>query len=122
MKSLKVIFALIYCSTFTTQKLNLNSPTAQDINSKKLYAVKRESLDLEHPQLHHESMIYDLLVGGPCIPSCDWYGQYDGFNCIVIDLLGSSLKDLQQSIRNIPLEIIIDIGCQLVRGTLYIIN
>jgi serine/threonine protein kinase len=88
---------------------------AQDIDLKNhFYAVKREPLDLDHPQLHHENMIYDVLAGGPCIPQCHWYGQYDGFDCIVIDLLGSSLKDLQQCTRNIPLDIIIDIGCQLV--------
>lgn len=28
------------------------------------YAVKREALDLEHPQLHHEKFVYDLVAGG----------------------------------------------------------
>lgn len=49
-----------------------------------------------------------------CIPKCHWYGQHDGFDCIVIDLLGSSLKQLQQDTLNIPLDIIIHIGCQLI--------
>lgn len=37
---------------------------AQDINSKEYYAVKRESLDIDNPRLHHERMIYDTLAGG----------------------------------------------------------
>lgn len=37
---------------------------AQDVDLGSLYAVKRESLDLEHPQLHHESVVYDVLAGG----------------------------------------------------------
>ncbi|KAI9260380.1 kinase-like domain-containing protein [Helicostylum pulchrum] len=87
---------------------------AKDINLGRLYAVKRESLDLEHPQLRHESKIYDILAGGPCIPKCHWYGQHDGFDCIVIDLLGSNLKQFQQITRTMPLDLIIDFGCQLV--------
>lgn len=49
-----------------------------------------------------------------CIPKCHWYGQHDGFDCIVIDLLGSNLKQFQQITPNMPLELIIDFGTQLV--------
>ncbi|KAF1798517.1 kinase-like domain-containing protein [Mucor lusitanicus] len=87
---------------------------AKDIDLNRFYAIKRESLELEYPQLHHESVMYDVLAGGPCIPKCHWYGQHDGFDCIVIDLLGSSLKDLQATVRDIPLDIVIDLGCQLI--------
>ncbi|EPB89290.1 CK1/CK1 protein kinase [Mucor circinelloides 1006PhL] len=87
---------------------------AKDIDLNQFYAIKRESLELEYPQLHHESIMYDVLAGGPCIPKCHWYGQHDGFDCIVIDLLGSSLKDLQATVRDIPLDILIDLGCQLI--------
>lgn len=34
---------------------------------------------------------------------------------MMIDLLGSSLKDLQQTVKDIPLDIVIDLGCQIVR-------
>lgn len=105
---------------------------AQDIRSKRFYAVKREALGLDYPQLHHENTMYDVLAGGreyyfdlkhivlltliiACIPKCHWYGQHDGYDCIVIDLLGSSLKELQQTVREIPLDIVIDFGCQLVK-------
>lgn len=51
------------------------------------------------------------LVG---IPKCYWYGHYDGFNCMVMDLLGSSLKELRQSVKDIQLDVIVDLGCQMV--------
>ncbi|CEP18005.1 hypothetical protein [Parasitella parasitica] len=87
---------------------------AKDIAQNGFYAIKRESLELEFPQLHHESIVYDALAGGPCIPKCHWYGQHDGFDCIVIDLLGSSLKDLQSAVTDIPIDIVVDLGCQLI--------
>lgn len=57
-------------------------------------------------------IVFNICIA--CIPKCHWYGQHDGFDCIVIDLLGSSLKDLQETVRDIPLDILIDLGCQLV--------
>ncbi|KAG2192724.1 hypothetical protein INT47_006441 [Mucor saturninus] len=86
---------------------------AQDVELGGFYAVKREALDLEHPQLHHEKFVYDLVAGGPCIPKCHWYGQHDGFDCIVIDLLGKSLKQMQAD-ETPTLARVIDIGCQLI--------
>lgn len=48
------------------------------------------------------------------IPKCYWYGQYDGFNCMVMDLLGPSLKELRQSVKDIRLDAVVDLGCQMV--------
>ncbi|RCI04847.1 hypothetical protein CU098_004452 [Rhizopus stolonifer] len=86
----------------------------QDLISKQLFAIKREPLDLEHPQLYHEHKIYSVLKHGPGIPTCHWYGQFDGFDCIVIDLLGTSLKQFQETVCHIPLDVVIDLGCQLI--------
>lgn len=98
---------------------------------------------MRHPQLKHESIMYDALVGGrkcntftffvkhlpffACltpkffnlcmkagIPACHWYGEHDDFNCIVIDLLGPSLKLLRQAVSDISLDIVLNIACQLV--------
>lgn len=98
---------------------------------------------MRHPQLKHESIMYDALVGGrKCndlnkwnltflafflfsqtpvllnytagIPACHWYGEHDDFNCIVIDLLGPSLKLLRQAVSDISLDITLNIACQLV--------
>ncbi|KAI8367864.1 kinase-like domain-containing protein [Choanephora cucurbitarum] len=93
---------------------------AQDIVSKQHFAIKREPLDLEQPQLHHENKIYDVLKNGPGIPTCHWYGQFEGFDCIVIDLLGTSIKQLQETVRFIPLDVVIDLGCQMISTLEYI--
>ncbi|KAG1470827.1 hypothetical protein G6F56_002461 [Rhizopus delemar] len=85
---------------------------AKDIKSNDFYAIKREPLN--SPQLYHEYKIYKTLKNGPSIPNCHWFGQHDGFNCLTIDLLGPSLKDLQDQTKIIPLETIVNMGCQLI--------
>ncbi|KAI8377928.1 kinase-like domain-containing protein [Radiomyces spectabilis] len=86
----------------------------QDINNGRLYALKREPLDMNHPQLRHESYMYNILTGGSGIPRCHWYGQYDDFDCIIVDLLGPNLKELRQSVSVMPLDVTVHLGCQLV--------
>lgn len=49
------------------------------------------------------------------IPRCHWYGEHKDFNCLVLDLLGPSLKELRQSVKCFSLEDIVDLGCQMVR-------
>ncbi|PHZ13682.1 kinase-like protein [Rhizopus microsporus ATCC 52813] len=85
---------------------------AKDIKSNDFYAIKRELKD--SPQLYHEFKFYKTLKGGPCIPNCYWFGQHDGFNCLTLDLLGPSLKHLQEKLKEIPLRIVVQIGCQLI--------
>ncbi|KAI8137903.1 kinase-like domain-containing protein, partial [Fennellomyces sp. T-0311] len=87
---------------------------AQDIDTRRRYAIKREPLDSRSPQLKHESIMYDILAGGRGIPQCQWYGEHDDFACIVIDLLGPSLRELRQAVSYIPLEIIVELGCQMI--------
>ena len=57
--------------------------------------------------------VYTIIA---CIPNCYWFGQHDGFNCLTLDLLGPSLKHLQEKLKEIPLRIVVQIGCQLVIG------
>ncbi|KAI8099854.1 kinase-like domain-containing protein [Halteromyces radiatus] len=98
----------------------------KDINTGRHYAVKREPRS-HLSQIKHESILYDILAAGPGIPQCHWYGRHEEFDCIVMDLLGTSLKQLRQSVRHIPLSIIKDLGCQMIdilehihnRGLLY---
>ncbi|KAH8550934.1 kinase-like domain-containing protein, partial [Umbelopsis sp. PMI_123] len=92
---------------------------ARDIDTNRSYAIKREPKSMRHPQLKHESIMYDALVGGPGIPACHWYGEHDDFNCIVIDLLGPSLKLLRQAVSDITLDIALNIACQLVNNFLF---
>ena len=46
---------------YQNSKLNFK---VQDMKTKHTFAIKRESFDIEHPQLHHESVMYDILAGG----------------------------------------------------------
>ncbi|KAI8090233.1 kinase-like domain-containing protein [Gilbertella persicaria] len=87
---------------------------AEDIDTTRKYAIKREPLKMRHPQLKHESIIYDVLAGGPGIPQCHWHGQHEGFDCIVIDLLGPNLNQLREVVHKFPIDVVIDFGCQMV--------
>ncbi|CAA6673272.1 unnamed protein product [Spirodela intermedia] len=65
-----------------------------NIQSGEEVAIKLESLKSKHPQLHYESKLYKLLLGGTGIPRMRWFGIEGGYNIMVIDLLGPSLEDL----------------------------
>jgi casein kinase I family protein HRR25 len=74
-------------------------------------AIKMESVQTEHPQLHYEAKLYKQLQGGGIlifvssvlnpflisqvgIPALKWFGVEGDFNILVIELLGPSLEDL----------------------------
>lgn len=48
------------------------------------------------------------------IPQCHWHGQHDEFDCIVIDLLGPNLNQLKEVTTKLPVDVVIDFGCQMV--------
>ncbi|ORX61539.1 kinase-like protein [Hesseltinella vesiculosa] len=85
----------------------------KDKRTGRLYAVKREPRS-PFSQIRHESIIYDILAGGPGIPQCHWYGIHDNYDCMVMDLLGADLKQLQDHVQAVPLPIVVDLGCQMV--------
>ncbi|KAI9316891.1 kinase-like domain-containing protein [Dichotomocladium elegans] len=87
---------------------------AEDIFTRRHYAIKREPLDTPLPQLEHESIMYDVLMGGPGIPQCQWYGEHDDFACIVIDLLGPSLEQVREAVLSMPLQTVVNLGCQMI--------
>ncbi|KAL0724027.1 hypothetical protein Bca4012_038626 [Brassica carinata] len=64
-----------------------------NVQSGEEVAVKLEPLRTRHPQLHYESKVYMLLQGGSGIPHLKWFGVEGEYNCMVIDLLASSLED-----------------------------
>ncbi|KAI8340438.1 kinase-like domain-containing protein [Chlamydoabsidia padenii] len=86
----------------------------RDINTKRHYAIKRETNKIKHPQLHYENVMYDVLAGGVGIPQCHWYGQFDGFDCIVMDLLGPNLGQVRQNVSCMELDIAVELVCQMV--------
>lgn len=42
----------------------LRHKLVEDIDTFRRYAIKREPLKMRHPQIKHESIIYDALAGG----------------------------------------------------------
>ncbi|CAO3616413.1 unnamed protein product [Cunninghamella blakesleeana] len=86
----------------------------RDIKTGRHYAVKREPRSSNYSQVKHESVFYDILAAGPGIPQCHWYGRHENFDCIIMDLLGVNLKELQQYVKSFPLSIVIDLGCQMI--------
>ncbi|KAI8977980.1 kinase-like domain-containing protein [Pilobolus umbonatus] len=86
----------------------------RDKESSQYYALKREPMESHYPQLRHEYMMYRTLAGGPCIPQCHWFGQKDQYNCLVIDLLGTSLKQFQQTVHKVSMEMAVALGCQMI--------
>ncbi|KAI3994053.1 hypothetical protein MKX01_012310, partial [Papaver californicum] len=56
-------------------------------------ATKLENGKVKQPQLLYESALYKFLQGGTGIPNMRWFG-IDGYNILVMDLLGPSLGDL----------------------------
>jgi serine/threonine protein kinase len=66
----------------------VNTKTGEEV------AVKRESVNGKHLQLPMEARIYSLLEGGVGIPRILWSGQEQGYNVLVMDLLGPSLEQL----------------------------
>lgn len=48
------------------------------------------------------------------IPQCHWHGQHDEFDCIVMDLLGPNVNQLKEFLKKLPIEVVVDFGCQMV--------
>ena len=55
-------------------------------------AIKLEPADAKHQRLKKEACVYQALTGGVGIPSVHWSGAQDGYNAMVLDSLGPSLK------------------------------
>jgi casein kinase I homolog HRR25 len=65
--------------------------------------------------LQQESRIYKTLQGGPGVPWMMWSGKKDGWNVMVIDLLGPSLEDLfRRCNRHFSLKTVLLLADQMV--------
>lgn len=64
------------------------------IKTEKNVAIKMERVETKHNQLENESKIYKILEGGIGICNLYWFGVYNEYSTMVIDLLGPSLEDL----------------------------
>ena len=62
-------------------------------------AIKLELRGHEHPLLKKEAKIYTILEGIEKIPKVYWSGRQGNYNCLIMDLLGPSLKDIMKKIN-----------------------
>ncbi|CAI2358194.1 unnamed protein product [Caenorhabditis sp. 36 PRJEB53466] len=66
----------------------------QNVQTREEVAVKLECVKSKHPQLHIESRLYRIMLGGIGIPEVRWCGLEGDYNVMVMELLGPSLEDL----------------------------
>lgn len=60
---------LLFTSSSSADTFSLVIIIAEDIDTHRHYAIKREPLDTPFSQLRHESIMYDVLAGGrKCCP------------------------------------------------------
>ncbi|KAF9095511.1 hypothetical protein BGX29_008981 [Mortierella sp. GBA35] len=78
------------------------------------YAIKREPINVAHPQLEHEAKIYAKLEGGDGIPHLHWFGNEGMYNAMVVDLLGPNLKQVRRENEKFPLSFVIELGVQII--------
>lgn len=84
-------------------------------------AVKLESVNTRHPQLHYESKLYRILQGGTGIPNIRWYGVEGDYNVLVMDLLGPSLEDLFNfCARKFSLKTVLMLADQMINRVEYV--
>lgn len=65
-----------------------------DLKTGEEVAIKIESCNTKHPQLHLESKLLHQLSSGVGIPKVRYSGNESGYNVMVMELLGPSLEDL----------------------------
>ena len=62
-------------------------------------AIKLELERQNYPLLKKEAKIYKILEGIEKIPKIYWSGRQGNYNCLIMDLLGPSLKDIMKKIN-----------------------
>ncbi|KAL1921407.1 uncharacterized protein VTP21DRAFT_11123 [Calcarisporiella thermophila] len=88
---------------------------AQDVQSGKWVAIKRELIKDGEPQLRHEYEIYEKLKGREGIPRCFWFGQDSPYYIIALELLGPDLKQFKWAMGGrVELDIVVDLGIQII--------
>eukprot|EP00928_Gymnodinium_smaydae_P021966 TRINITY_DN18606_c0_g1_i1.p1 TRINITY_DN18606_c0_g1~~TRINITY_DN18606_c0_g1_i1.p1 ORF type:complete len:437 (+),score=74.28 TRINITY_DN18606_c0_g1_i1:145-1455(+) len=76
------------CGSFGDIYLAVNSQTGEEL------AVKLESANVSHPMLMYEAKLIKYIQGVHGIASVHYCDVENGYNCMVMDLLGPSLEDL----------------------------
>lgn len=81
-------------------------------------AVKLEPIDCKRSNLEHEVTVYKHLSGSSGIPRAHWFGAEDGYDALVLDLLGPSLDAVVSRGCPLGLKTVITFGEEMVRTPL----
>ena len=87
---------------------------AINIRTNENVAVKLELIADELKLLKHESNIYRLLSNVDGVPKIKWYGKYDIYYYMVIDLFGDSLQELLNKSKKLKLKLLLQLGINIV--------
>ncbi|KAF9975546.1 Casein kinase I isoform alpha [Actinomortierella ambigua] len=78
------------------------------------YAIKREPINVPHPQLIHEAKMYEKLKGEEGVARMHWFGREGAYHALVLDLLGPNLKQVRREVETFPLSFVIELGVQII--------
>lgn len=86
----------------------------QNVRTKEYVAIKVESIKDNLKLLKNESNIYHYLNGCEGIPCVKWFGKDNNNYYMVINLLGSSLQELMNKNKKLPLILIMKLGIKII--------
>ena len=86
----------------------------QNVRTKEYVAIKVEFLQDELKLLKNESTIYKYLNGCEGIPHVKWFGKDDNNYYMVINVLGSSLKEYIEKLKTFSLTLVLKIGIKII--------
>jgi casein kinase I family protein HRR25 len=92
----------------------------RNIRSGENVAIKIEPIENGRKLLKNETKIYQYLAQGEGIPKIKWFGVDEKNNYMVITLLGLSLSDFTKKHTTISLNVVLQIGKQLVERLKFI--
>jgi len=87
----------------------------ENIRTKELVAIKMELADSLVKSLKNEARIYQYLSTISGIPRLKWFGKFDDYTYLVMDLLGLSITEFKcKHYYEIRLEQVLNIGIQMI--------
>lgn len=89
-------------------------------NTKESVAIKLEAITKKKSSLSNEMNAYKYLKACDHVPSLHYFGQDHGFNLIVMDLLGPSLKQLQNKYSKFSMKTVLQLANQILLGLEYL--
>ena len=86
----------ISTSTFKGIKITLGKDSKEGKEGKdsEEVTIKFKSINYENPRLEYEAIVYKTLTSSLSILFIYYFGTFESYRYIVIDLLGPSLEDL----------------------------